>query len=85
MLHHDVAAVAVLNLAGQQQRANLGGVVRLQVRGLVSDLGVRSRVRVVDDQPVGDEVVIDVHREVISLLNAPRLDGDDPVPRTRRM
>ncbi len=40
VLDHDVALVAVLDLAGQQRGHELGGVVGLQVGGLIADLGV---------------------------------------------
>ena len=48
VIDHDVALVAVVDLAGQQRGHELGGVVGLQVRGLVADLGVGGRVRLVE-------------------------------------
>ena len=58
VLHHDVALVAVLDLAGQQRGHELGGVMTLQVGGLVAELGVGRRVRIVNDDAIRDEVVL---------------------------
>ena len=48
VIDHDVALVAVVDLAGQQRGHELGGVVALQVRGLIADLGVGGRMRLVE-------------------------------------
>ncbi len=40
VLHHDVALIAVLDLAGEKGGHELGRVVRLQVGGLVADEGI---------------------------------------------
>src|SRR5207237_5704421 len=80
VLDHDVPFVAVVDLAGQQRGEELGGVVGLQVGGVVRDVGVGGGVGVVDDQPVGDEVVIAVHGQVVGVLFPGRLGRHDPVP-----
>src|SRR5262245_58959939 len=54
MLDEDVALVAVLDLAGEQGGHELRGVVRLEVGGLVADLGVGSTMAGVE--PVAPEV-----------------------------
>ena len=43
VLDHDVALVAVLDLAGQQRGHELGGVVGLQVGRLVAEHGRKRR------------------------------------------
>ena len=72
--------VDLLLVGGHDPAEQLDGVMRLEVRGLVRDERVGRRVRVVDDQPVGDEVVVDLDGEVEGLLDAARLDRHDAIP-----
>ncbi len=77
MGHH---LVGVVLLAGEERGHELDRVMRLEPRRLVGDEPVSRRVGVVDDEAVGDEVVIALDSEVVRLLAPTRLDGDDAVP-----
>ena len=55
-------------------------MMRLEIRAGISEQREAGRVRVVDNEAVGNEVVILFDAEVIRLAYTNRRDARDPVP-----
>src|SRR5207244_7976042 len=72
-------------LGGEQRRVEGRAVVRLEVRAGVREEREAAAVRVVDDQVVGDEVVVAFDLEVVGVPYSGALDGEDAVPPDARV
>src|SRR5206468_9109036 len=72
--------VGVPHLARQQRSEELGGKMRLEIRGLVGNQRVGGGMRVVDDHAVRDEISVFFNSKVIRLLFPASVDGDNPIP-----
>src|SRR5205823_14555923 len=73
--------VGVVLLGGEQRGHELDGVVRLQPRGLVGDQAVSGGMGIVNDESVGDKVVVAFDGQVVGILRTASLDANDTVPK----